>query len=353
MPRLACLTGALVFFALAAPGSAAAQINWQGLPYFVFEGPALVLATDGSWSGAKSVNVGRFTPSNGTYGLTRSYKRRYIWGRTCGRSKERRTFRKQIYVPGQAYKGTFSLGYGPARSQPFDGAVMEVNGEKIVRLPKAGRRFRGYRAGAVPLAALRAFRYGTNTIEIRATKRKLRKGQKCNNRKVPRFVGVLGDLTLDFAGDIRVTPPVLSKEIVRNVVNGQVVGIEGTARFTNAGPSAALGGDMQLSATGPGTSAVAPLGSYPGPPFHTCGVVEFAPSTFKCRFGEFRAGTSSSFRFTAANRVNTAYFKNGAERFNVYLQANDRTLDDPNPRDNSQIKTVVLCMAGATDPDCL
>ncbi len=344
--------------ALAAPATAGAQtIDWGTLPYLVETQPKLILGTDGTWSNAKVVKVGRFTPSDATFGLTRSFKRRYIWGPTCGQARESRTFRKTIMVPGRPSGGVFNLGYGPAKSQPFDSASMSINGETIVKLPKGygkkAKRFPGYRAGRLSKRALDAFRHGSNTVVIKATKAPLKRGQKCRNAKLPRYVGVLGDLDLDFQGDVKVAPPQIATEIVRNVVNGQAVAIQGTARITNEGPSTALLGDFQLSISGDGSSTLVPL-AVSGAPFQGCQYLSHAPNFLQCEYRELRAGQSASVSFIGGTKVNTGFFKAGAGQMEVDVTAYPRgsLAFEPFGADNRQVKKMILCQAGATDPRC-
>jgi len=350
---LAALAGSLL-----APAAAAAQVDWSRLSYFVDTQPKLILGTDATWSGAKVVNVGRFTPADATFGLTRSFKRRYIWGPSCGRSVERRRFTKTILVPGRPSSGTFNLGYGPALGgQPFESASMGVNGETVVRLPrgygKKAARFPGYRTGNLPRRVLDAFRHGSNTVEIRATKAKLQAVQRCNDRKLPRYVGVLGDLTLDFQGDVKLAPPQLQHELIRNVTNGQSIPVGGVIQITNAGPSTALRGDIQLSVRGDGSSALVQL-PLPGPPFHACEYVPHAPGVLKCEYRDLRAGQSASFSFLAGTQANTGFFAGGAGEMVIEVTAYPRGAStfEPFAADNRQVKRVVLCQAGATAPAC-
>ena len=352
---LAAFAGVL-FAASTAAG--AQQVDWSRLPYLVETQPKLILGTDATWSGARVVNVGRFTPADATFGLTRSFTRRYVWGSSCGRAVERRRFAKTILVPGRPSGGTFSLGYGPARGgQPFERASMAVNGETVVRLPRgygrAARRFPGYRAGSLSRRVLDAFRHGANTVEIRATKARLPRGQRCNDRRVPRFVGVLGDLSLDFHADVKVTPPQLPAEVVHNVTNGQAIPIQGVVRITNAGPSTALRGDVQLSVSGDGSSTLVQL-PLPGAPLHACEYVPFAPGVLKCEYRELRAGESVSIPFLGGTQANTGFFSGGAGEMTVEVTAYPRgaLAFESLPADNRQVKRMTLCQAGATAPAC-
>ena len=183
-----------------------------------------------------------------------------------------------------------------------------------------------------------------------ATKAALKKGERCNDVKVPRYVGVLADLYLVFGADLRVSPPSIPNDILRNVVNEQTVTVRGTVQFSNAGPSAALRGQMTLSVTGDGQSAIVTAHGVPGPPFHDC---EVSGGRMLCAFREFRAKAKKSYTVIVGTKVNTGYFRGGAGRMNVQVTLVSTLGDrEPNGGNNTQQKKIVLCMAGATDPAC-
>ena len=332
----------------------AGAIDWKRLPYFNYNSPQLLLTTDGSWSGADVVDVGPFKPSPPNVSGFEKLKRNYIWAPTCDRSQQRRSFSKTIMVPGAPIEGTFNLGYGPGRDRPFLAATLSVNGIEIARLPRtAGKGPLGvsYRSGPLSRRARQAFRYGANTVVITATKAALKKGERCNDPKVPRYVGVIGDLYLVFGADLRVSPPSIPNDVVRNVVNEQSVSVRGTVQFTNAGPSAALRGEMKLSVYGDGQSAVVTAHGVPGPPFHDCKVQ--SGGSMLCAFREFRAKQKASYTVIVGTKVNTGFFRNGAGRMNVQVTLFSTLGDrEPNGRNNTQQKKIALCMAGATDPAC-
>jgi hypothetical protein len=152
---------------------------------------------------------------------------------------------------------------------------------------------------------------------------------------------------------VQVTPPQLPREVVHNVTNGQAIPIEGVIRITNAGPSTALRGDIQLSISGDGSSTLVPL-PLPGAPFHACEYVSFAPGVLRCEYRELHAGESASISFLGGTQANTGFFSGGAGEMTVDVTAYTRATSafDPFPADNRQVKRMVLCQAGATAPAC-
>ncbi|MFN2470560.1 MAG: hypothetical protein ABR583_06150 [Gaiellaceae bacterium] len=197
---------------LVSAASGAGTTEWEKLPYIDSISGRLAVSTDGSWTGADAVNVGRFKAAPWNDNFFAKVPRAYIWGPRCSRGRERRTFTKTFLALGKPIEGTFNFAYAPAwptTGRPWEGAIMRVNGVEVSRLPRTmgvGNVF-SYRYGPLPAKVRQAFRYGSNTISITATKAPLKKGQRCNDPKVPRYVGVIGDLYAQFGADLRTRPP--------------------------------------------------------------------------------------------------------------------------------------------------
>ena len=174
---------------------------------------------------------------------------------------------------------------------------------------------------------------------------------RCNDPRIPRLVGVYAELYLEFGADLKVAPPQLPVEIIRNVVKDQAVGLSATLRLTNAGPSAAMAGTLSVNYSGPGTSTVTlPAGSGGVGPFQDCTMGLNEPLV--CKIQEFRPGTTVELPFLAALRVDTAQFRAGAGRINVQVVLSGSGLRSVGLGDEVQSKVIVLCAAGATDPAC-
>jgi hypothetical protein len=343
---LALTIAVAVLAGIATP--AGATSGFADLPYLTVDPQALVLSTSANWSGAKRVipfPYGR-PPSIGDTNFAGN-SRDYIWARKCGRAGQTRTFSEDILVPGVPSKGRFFFRYAPSRERPYGGARLLVNGVTVAKLPKTagkGGRPRSIRSGLMSERARRAFRYGQNTIEIKATKTKLKRGKRCRDKKRRRNVGVLADIDLDFDSNLFVTPPRISPEIQRNVTDGQATGVVGVIAVTNRGPSASLLGDFLVSVQGDGQGVIS---NSPGAPFTDCQrSANF--SQLRCGYEDLPAGSTATFPVIAALRVSTANFSQGAGRFSVYVRASPRR----GLSFSEQSKDVILCQTGATNPAC-
>ena len=202
MRRCALALTAAVAIVTGVATPAGATSGFAELPYLTVDPQVLVFSTSANWSGAKRVipsPYGRPPPiGNSDFaGNTRDY----IWARTCGRKAQVRTFSEEILVPGIPSKGRFFFRYAPSGERPYGGARLLVNGKTVAKLPKTagkGGRVKSIRSGLMSERVRRAFRYGENTIEIKATKTKLKRGKRCKDKKRGRNVGVLADIDLDF-----------------------------------------------------------------------------------------------------------------------------------------------------------
>ncbi len=327
-------------------GSAAQDTDWRKLPYFDYPNQLLSLTTDGTWEGAQVVDAGFLNPTGG--------KRHYIWAATCAAGEQFASFSKTIMVPGAPINGTVALTYGPGNQyygdRPYKSAVLLVNSRDAARLgdmtgPPGGiaPEFRG----PLPPAALSAFQYGPNTLTIRVQKAALKKGEPCNNPKSGRYISVLADLELRFGSDLQVVPPTNPRAIKKNVANKQVVPVEGTVQFVNAGPSASLEGKVRLSVSGPGRGFITEFFQASAP----LGDCKRDEGVLECSFKDFRAGGTASLLYHGAVSVNYGFLKNGAGQIDVAAEITGIG-QDPNPANNHQLAVVIVCAPKATDPSC-
>jgi len=346
--RCALILGSAVAILTGFATPAAATSGFAELPYLTVDPQVLVFSTSASWSGAKRVIPFPYgsPPSIGDSNFAGN-PRDYIWARTCGRKAQTRTFSEEILVPGIPSNGRFFFRYAPSKERPYGGARLLVNGVTVAKLPKTagkGGRVKSVRSGVMSERARRAFRYGENTIEIKATKTKLKRGKRCKDKKRRRNVGVLADIDLDFDSNLFVTPPRISPEVQRNVTNGQATGIVGTLEVTNRGPSASLLGDFLVSIQGDGRGVI---GNTPGAPFTDC-ERSAGSSQLRCSFEDLPAGSTATYPVIAALEVSTANFSQGAGRFSLYVRASPRR----GLSFSEQTKDVILCQTGATNPRC-
>ncbi len=348
----------VIGLSLAASTASSAPEDWDTLPYYNKSVGTLFYATDGTWTGGDPIkNLPLYEWDK--HPNFPKVVRKYIWGPTCSKGRERRTFSKKIMVPGAPLNATFFFSYAVSTLQfrPWEGASLRVNGVEIAKLPRTAgvpvsKAGASSRTGTLSERLRKAFRYGENTLTITATKSPLKRGMtRCNDPRVPRLVGVYAELYLEFGADMKVAPPQLPVEIVRNVVKDQAVGLNATLRLTNAGPSAAMAGTLTVNYSGPGISTVQlPGGSSGVGPFQECEGGLNLPLV--CQIQEFRPGTTVEVPILAALRVDTAQFRSGAGRINVQVVLGARGLRSVGLGDEVQNKVIVLCAAGATDPAC-
>ena len=348
------LAGALL---TAAGGAGAkAQADWDSLPYFEPIGLTLKVSTNESWRSARKVQTGRFDP-----GPDLSFpkvKRQYIWTATCGSAAQRVTFSTTFLSPGEPVDGRLSLSYGVGNQfyggRPYHSASFSVNGVEFGRLGDIARFPKKFGSAlnllTLPKRALQAVRYGTNTVLIRVDRAALKPGERCTRPAATsggnvRYIGILGDLTLGYATDVRVRIPDVGKQH-RSVGNGQPATIQGTSRFTNEGPGSALYGTFNVNITGPGESALAIAN--PMAPLKDC---EKSQASITCHFDEVRPGQTTGIEIVAGTKVNYGYFKNGAGTMTLQwsVTARGRELNGSN---NSTKLDLVLCAPDATDPAC-
>lgn len=225
--RNGVLVGLIVL--LSSAGSAEAA-DWKNLPYFSWGRGEAYLGTDGTWTGARA------TPYTAPVSFSYSdiaATRNYIWSPRCGRAVERRTFTQVYDLPGAPVSGEFQLAYRGGRARPVKRAVLAVNGVEVGRL---GNTAGISTSDQLTPEALAAFRYGPNTITLRATKGRLKRGQRCHDQSVFHYVGVLGALVLKFGSQLTIDPPQLPTEIMRNVTNGQIVSLQARRGSTTSAP---------------------------------------------------------------------------------------------------------------------
>jgi hypothetical protein len=347
--------GALAVAALALPPPAVTAAEWAQ-PYYDRYNTQLLITTDPSWVGAAEADVNenfRASPPSGANFA--SLPRSYIWAPTCGPEAENRTFSKIYEIPGEPLQGTFNFEYFGGRDVPFESATLTVNGYEVARLGTTANLPLGKRppplvSGELSPEARKAFRFGSNSIVITVSKAALKEGELCRDDMLPRAVGVLADIFLQFGGDLRVDPPRVPLEVRKDVKNRDAVVSEGVAQFVNDGPSAALEGFVTISVTGPGQSLFVESLVAASAPFSNC---KAEGAVLNCEFHEFLAGQQGSIRFRTGTKVTFDLFQGGAGRIETLAHIGRPSgFPDPNGSNNSAKAELVLCAAGATDPAC-
>jgi hypothetical protein len=342
-------------------GAAAAPIDWKALPYFDYANQRLRLSTDGDWKGAHVVDAGTLNLQADT--SWPKLKRQWIWAPTCGANAQRVVFSESFLVPGVPLDGSLTLMYGPGNqllgNRPYQSAVFQINGIEVGRLGDLAR----FPRKLAPLVTvtltermLKAFRYGANTATIRVERAALKKGDTCTHPGATsggdtRYIAVAADLSLNFGSDLRALPPKVKKQVRRGVTNGQSVAAMGTVRFTNDGPSTSLGGTLIVTAsTQSGTLLLTNLINFHEPLDKADCTIETDRLT--CTYDELKVGKQLVIDVAAGTKVNTGYFRSGAGKLDFRWVITGRSRDPGKTYNNEESATVVMCVAGATDPAC-
>jgi hypothetical protein len=214
--------------------------GWKGLKYFDYESQHLVVATDGAWKGGRVVptlSIQRPLTVNGP-GL-RETGPRWLWATTCGSAPQFVSFTRLVRAPGVPREGSLELNLGFGRDLPFRSGEFLVNGKEVARIVVKPGKTSGFPqtfSGPLTAKALKAFNYGANTLTIRAERKALPKGERCNTKN--RVVGLYASLSLRFSPDVVAAPSTLGLAQVVTVFgpySGQMI-------FRNRGPSGSAGG---------------------------------------------------------------------------------------------------------------
>jgi hypothetical protein len=264
--------------------------------------------------------------------------------------------------------GDLEFDYGPAFLRPFESGEFLVNGTPIAHLgnTSASRQVAPWISGAVPVSALKAFKYGANTLTIRVQKAATKRGQPCTvpniqgNAGTLRYVGVLASIYLQFGAVLIALPSQAGKRIVqRKQGAGTSVLVNGTVNSQNNGPSASLSGRVEVSIAGAFNLTVALTslqGSQFGPPFGTCTFDTVAsqtpPSSMTCPYSDFRAGTIARLPVTGAIKLDNVFPSKIVRTARLHWiilpdQGNNPTDSIP----DNQI-AFVICGVDATNPVC-
>jgi hypothetical protein len=336
--------------------SSMSTAGWKSLKYFDYESQHLVVATDGSWEGGRVVP----TPSNQKLldingpGLRRTTPK-WFWANTCGSSPQFVTFTRRVRAPGDAKEGSlfFSLGFG--RDLPFLNGEFLINGKEVARVVVPPGKFSGfpkYFSGPLPAKALKAFKYGMNTLTIRAERKALPKGQGCNNPN--RLVGVVATLSLTFKPDLIALPSPEGVEQAVRIAAGGFGGGIGNLRFRNAGLSGSPGGRLffKWAASGAIETAFTPQ-SFIGleEPFSNCKGEGLIVGEIICQYGDFQVGKLSTIKVITGARATARFTPDTFAILSLQWQIVPVGGDDK-AADNSFTHTIVLCGAATKEPRC-
>jgi hypothetical protein len=291
----------VVVLAVCVPAaSSLSTVGWKGLKYFDYESHQLVVATDAAWKGGRVVPTAsnqKLLDISGP-GLKRTNPK-WIWARTCGSSPQVVTFTRQIRAPGNATEGSVNLTLGFGRDLPFKEGELLVNGKEVARVVvKPGRLsgFPAYISGPVPPKALKALKYGLNTLTIRAERKAIPKGQGCYNPN--RLVGIYATLSLTFRADLVAVPSTLGLSQIATKFGPYA----GNMVFRNLGPSGTAGGKFFFEWSSQYADPLIGKASLSG--VSNCKSTDDGKpfGKIECEFGELPAGKALTVGFRGAVR---------------------------------------------------
>jgi hypothetical protein len=342
-------------------GASAADIDWRTLPHMNYLYQRLKVSTNSTWQGAHPVDASRLNLGPDADSTLPKVKRQWIWAATCGPAAQRVVFAKTFLAPGVPLEGTLDFMYGPGNQflggRPYVSGSFQINGIEAGRLGDTGhfpKKFPPEISIALSPRALKAFRYGPNTVTIRVDRAPLPAGeQRCTRPWATRggkvrYIAVAADLALNFGSDLKAIASDAPTQVA-HVTNGQSVTLQGTARFQNDGPSSSLGGSFTVGVRGDGGAALAL--AVPQAPLAEANC-ERTQGTMTCTYDEVRVGVKTGIQIVAGVKVNTGFFKNGVGEMSLQWSVRNGTGRDPNSGNNLTETLVVLCAPGATDPRC-
>lgn len=358
----------LVSFLLAVPlalGGARQTTDWKALPYFNHDLHELYVSTGSTWSAARVVPAGLALGYVPSWASDRKLTFAAIWARTCARGDQTVSFSRTFEAPGAASSGTALLQYATSVQQrdSINSVVVLVNGTEIGRAARntgdmnqlTGARSSGDRLLDLPAAALRAFRFGQNTLTIRASKAALPRGMTaCNTgRSNAAAIGVALSMLVTFRADMSVGTGAL-KEYVRAVPDRRRTdNLLVTVR--NAGPAVSVEGVLHFTLRAPrGNAEVDGVIPVSGSPFQPCVVKEVARSVaydVLCPYRDFPPGGTSVVTFRLPLHVPAGIAVNFSQA-SIGMEWFLETRGDPRASDNRWPLALVLCGPQPTDPGC-
>lgn len=255
MRRAAALL-VLVFGLGTGVSAAAPKVDWKRLRhvYYDLSRVEAFISTGPGWGGRVVKPLGGYqrglTPD---WAIERGLLPQPLWTAACGRKPQTVLFSDSFELPGPAKEGTLIVAYaGLGSLQAIDSATVSANGRELGRTKSL---VSGYAKIALDAADLRAFRYGSNSISVRATKPALPAGvTACNtandNLTSKRRVGVAVGLHLTFAADMQTSQSFRGPKQFFKATPNRTVVIEGLLKVRNAGPAASVSGRFGVELLG-------------------------------------------------------------------------------------------------------
>ena len=360
--RRAGLAAAVAVCALGLAGSSpgAGPIDWQRLPYLIYETQQMELDTNGTWANARVVrglHAGQQAPDwVGPDFEKKGQKIAYIWAPHCVQGRQTATMTKTFYALGRPAAGTLYFAPGTGFPVPTIGSDILVNNRSIGYLGNTSisRKVRQYIQEDLSADDLASFRYGLNKLTIRIDKMPLRKGERCVDRN--RLLGALMQLKLTFRPDLVALPSPKGLEAVTRAGAGGVVGAVGNLRFQNKGPSASVGGKLviRISPNAFVETAASPASIIASPPFRECvggGHTTGVAVDLTCPFDGFPAGLTTTVAVLSGGKL-APNFPSSADTSLTFSWSIIPAGGDANGANNGGRHNIVICGPTSKAPRC-
>jgi hypothetical protein len=311
----------------------------------------LALASNNLMSGAKPVD--KAYPVRGLVPKAQPESGGPIWTFHCPAAAESVKFSRSVWLPGPPnYGGSFTYGTDVGRSELGSVTSIDliVNGNVIVHEP-----LRAYSVGTqgttqrVPLdaAAVKAFRYEQNTIQVRVHKRKTPGG--CNKADPATRVGVWFTLAGQFQTDLALNPPGVHRfrKLAPNQAYTAIIGVD----FRNDGPAWEPTGTFWVDLAGAGVQTMfessTPSSS---PSLVNCQANNVSEHRVTCGLSDFAPSTQGLLYVTFQVKAPPNAYSDFSVAFTWYIGAGAVT--DLNSSNNSSSATYTFCGSTSTNPGC-
>lgn len=350
---VACLIGAGI---LVAGSSGAAGPDWKKLKHFHYDLYELALGTHTGWTNAVKLPASKagFVPSTlPSWARDRGERVDAIWDDTCKKGAQKVSFTRSFLAPGDANEAVGWLTYSASTGSAIKEVRVLLNG---VVIAKTG----AYRSGVnqigsktsdpAPLAAaLKAFKFGTNVITIRATK-----GPKSTGCGISFALLAKFGTNLEL-GESRAAAQAAAVPKYKKIDPGATIAADVTGTIRNDGPASSLGGRFSVGVGG--DMQIRGVSVQAGGKVADCAKTVIDPPTnlkpFECDFGEWHPGERERVRVVVQARVTEAV-NYGERRVEIGFQvAGYAGVRGAKPGGIYSVTVkYVACGPGSTEPAC-
>jgi hypothetical protein len=328
--------------------------SWSALRYFYYDWTTseAYVGTSAGWGG-KTVKATVSFPF-GTAPAWASQRKQltpaYLWTATCKKDKQVAVFTHAFQAPGPATSGSVSVDYAGGFGS-LASVVVLLNGRDVIHTTSSGR------AGvALTSAALQAFRSGSNTVTVRATKHE----GACGTPSA-KAVGVAVGLAAKFVTDVAAVPSPAGPKVFYKSSSRRAITTFGSLQIKNPSAVTSVSGALHITMVagrfmkvlvgGPGSLLPPPAAA---PPFGKCTVetkVQFLSYSIVCPYTDLKPGATATVQSFAGAALDDNLPSNfSGTTFPITWEVT--AAGEVANGDDTQSFTVVFCGAGQSDPGC-